>query len=238
MTPLEAKRARALVTAIDEEPNGPNLAERVRLRQEEILAGRVSPPSPPKLTRDEIARLVAYHGLTRVAAVAKVHPKTPQLWASGKSNPLGVREKWLRAKLQIPTVEGLAPMTIDEIRARVESLGGPTRTAKRLGITLGAISAWLQGYASPCPRNRLALRRATGTIVWHGEDTSPMTRSELMSIIRIVGMSDICVTVGCSHQTSRNWLEGTTAPSPKYRAKLRRAYRTKCGSPLVDPQKS
>lgn len=178
---------------------------------------------------EELRRIVQFHGPTVVARVARTHASCVHLWTTGRFKPLEIRVKWIQEKLTAPPAELMEPMTRQEIRARLDSIGGYRAAAKKMGIHEVTIQQWLVGKQGPSPRNRVALRKHTPAVEpYTDEDMAPMSREELIRIIRAIGMDGICAAVGCSRETPRNWIEGKSMPIPRFRARLRRAYRERC----------
>jgi len=194
------------------------------------------------MDREEIKRQLAIHGRHRIAAICGTHPDTPAAWASGRRTPLPIRADQMRTMLPPAPKVDTSPMSLAEARARIEALGGPGKATKKIGVCHGTLWQWWHRVAEPSLRVRVALRRSTPSVTgWREDepDTSPMTPDEIRRIVvRLGGFGDTRLAIGCSKQALSSWLEGSHAPSPKYRAKLRSAYRSKCGSHLVDPQNS
>lgn len=159
-----------------------------------------------------------------VAKVAKTNTSVVYRWISGAHKPFPIRLKWISEKLgKPPTWDLMGPMSKDEIAARINGIGGPRIASKLLGVHENTIGQWALGRWSPSPRHLVALRRLAPT--YTVEDTSPMSREELLRILRVIGLENVCVAVGCSELVPKSWFRGKASPRLKYRAKLRRAYR-------------
>jgi len=189
------------------------------------------------MNEDELKRIIKYHGSFAVAKAAKVIPSTIYHWIHNRQKPMEIRLRWIQEKLgKAPSWDQMAPMAKEEIAARITSLGGPRVASKLLDVHEITIGQWTHGRWSPSPKNLVALRRLAPK--YSVEDTAPMGRDELLRILQAIGMENVSLATGCSPLVPRNWLRGAKSPSLKYRIRLRAAFRTKCTSHLVDPQKS
>lgn len=180
-----------------------------------------------KMELEELKRIVKFHGPFAVAKAARVVPPTVCNWIHGRQKPIPIRLKWISEKLDAPpSWEMMAPMSKEEVAARLASIGGPRVASKLLDVHENTIGQWALGRWSPSPRHLVTLRRLAPK--YTVEDTSPMGQDELLRILRVVGMENVCMATGCSALVPRDWLRGKASPSLKYRARLRKAFRERC----------